>query len=176
MAGLAEKKKAVEELKERLHAAGFTFVADYRGLSVAEMTELRRALRKENVRVQVAKNTLMRRAVADSEYEGLAEYFSGPTAVVFSETDPVAPVKIIKEFLKKAKKKNELRGGFMEGRVLTPAEVEELGNLPSIDELRGKLVGALAWPGNQLVAALSSPHRQLANVLDQYAKTKEGSE
>src|SRR5690606_35280736 len=122
-----EKQQAVEELKKHLSSSVFTFVADYRGLSVAEMTELRAQLRKEDVRVQVAKNTLVRRAIKDSEYEGLSEYLSGPTAVVFSKADPVAPVKIIKEFLKKAKKKNELRGGFMEGRVLTPAQVEELG-------------------------------------------------
>ncbi len=181
VAGLAEKPQMVEkqdvvtQLKKDLESATIAVVADYRGFTVSEMTMLRRELLKNGARFSVVKNTLARRAIEGSEQEGLKSYLQGPTALLLGTGDQVAPVKVLQDFYKKSKKDNEIRGGVLDGKVLTPSEVSELAKLPSLDVLRGKLLGCIASPMNGIVSALSSPQRALVNVLDQYAKQQSGS-
>lgn len=170
MGKLAQKKETVEQLKTQLGKATVAVVADYRGLTVAELTELRHTLYKQKARFTVAKNTLTKHALKDTDLKVLEGYLKGPTALIIGEADQVAPVKTLTEFLKKNKKENEIRGGYLDGKLLSRAEVEQLANLPPIEELRGKLVGAINSPLAGMVAALSSPQRGLVNVLDQYAK------
>jgi len=167
---LAQKKETVAQLKAELDKATIAVVADYRGLSVAELTELRRELYKENARFTVAKNTLTKHALQDSDKAVLNSVLKGPTAIVIGLADQVAPVKILTTFLAKNKKDNEIRGGFLDGKLLSRAEVEQLAKLPPLEELRGQLVGAINSPLAGIVAAISSPQRGLVNVLDQYAK------
>lgn len=176
MTGLAKKESTVEELKVALQDATVAVIADYRGLTVAEMTQLRRELYKENAQFSVVKNTLMRRAIDGTQLEVVGPFLKGPTAIAFGTADQVKPVKILKEFLKKIKKEKEnvIRGGFLDGKALTVKEIDTLAALPSLDELRAKLLGGIASPMNGLVASLSGPQRALVNVLDQYAKTKAG--
>jgi large subunit ribosomal protein L10 len=169
----AKKQVTIDELQAQIEESTVAVVADYRGLTVAEMTELRRALYKEKATFTVAKNTLTLRAIKGSDREVLNNYLKGPTALLLGRADQVAPVKILSEFLSKNKKPNEIRGGFLDGKALSPAEVEQLAKLPSLDELRAKLLGGIASPMNGIVAALSSPQRSLVNVLDQYAKQKQ---
>lgn len=169
----SQKKETVEQLKAALGSATVAVVADYRGLSVAEMTELRRELYKQDAQFTVAKNTLTRRAVDGTDLDVLKEYFKGPTALLLGRADQVLPVKTLKEYFKKNKKENEIRGGFLDGKVLTAAEVEQLATLPSFLELRAKLLGCIASPQSGLVNVLGSQQRALANVLDQYGKQKE---
>ena len=181
MAGLAEKPQVVEkqetteELKGALQGATISLIADYRGLTVSELTALRRELLKEGARFTVAKNTLLRRAAQETGNEALVPFLKGPTAMLVGTGDQVAPVKILKDFLKKNKKPNEIRGGMLDGKALSPREVDELATMPSLDVLRGKLLGCIASPMNGIVSALSSPQRALVNVLDQYAKKQSGS-
>lgn len=170
-----DKNREIDQLKAALNKMTVAVVTDYRGLSVAELTELRAELYKHKAVFSVSKNTLTRRAVAETNNIGLEAYLKGPTALLLGTDDQVQPVKVLKEFLKKNKKENEIRGGFMEGKPLTAREVDELAQLPSLDELRGKLLGCIASPANSLVAAISSPQRGLVNVLDQYAKQKQQS-
>lgn len=167
----ADKNDDIALLKSEIEQATIAVVADYRGMTVAELTDLRRELYKHNAKFSVAKNTLMRRAVKGTPHEALIEHLKGPSAIIFGRADQVQPVKALKEFLKKNKKENEVRGGFMEGKLLSANEVDELAKLPSLDELRGKLLGCIASPLNGLVGALSSPQRSLVNVLSQYQKT-----
>lgn len=176
MGGLAKKQDTTEYIRQELANASIEVVMSYRGLTVAELTELRRQLYKENAKLTVVKNTLGRRVVTGTQKEGMSALFKGPTAILYGTADQVKPVKILKEFLKKIKKEkeNEIRGGFLDGKTLSLAEVNELATLPPIEELRAKLLGGIASPQNGLVASLSGPQRGLVNVLDQYAKTKAG--
>lgn len=170
MGKLAQKKETVESLKSHLSQATIAVVADYRGLSVAELTLLRKELHKENAQFTVAKNTLAIHAIKDTDLEALKDSLKGPTALLIGQADQVAPVKILTEFFKKNKKANQIRAGVLDSKLLSPAEVDQLAKLPPIEELRGKLVGAINSPLSGIVAAISSPQRGLVNVLDQYSK------
>jgi large subunit ribosomal protein L10 len=167
---LAQKQGTVEQLKSELDKATIAIVADYRGLTVAELTELRRELFKQDAQFTVAKNTLTKHALKGTGMSVLNDALKGPTALLIGRADQVAPVKTLTTFLTKNKKPNEIRGGYLDGKLLSRAEVEQLAKLPPIEELRGKLVGAINSPLSGTVAALSSPQRGLVNVLDQYAK------
>lgn len=176
MGKLAQKQETVEQLKAALDKATITVVADYRGLTVAELTELRRELRKEQARLIVAKNTLTKHVTKNGDLKALDPVLKGPTALLVGEGDQVAPVKALTTFLSKYKKtENEIRGGFLDGKLLSRAEVEQLAKLPPLEELRGKLVGAINSPLAGIVGAISSPQRGLVNVLDQYAKRQQES-
>ncbi|HEY9687062.1 MAG TPA: 50S ribosomal protein L10 [Coleofasciculaceae cyanobacterium] len=170
MGKLAQKKETVSQLKAVLDKATIAIVADYRGLTVGELTELRRELLKEQAQFTVAKNTLTIHALEGTGMQVLNDVLKGPTALLLGQADQVAPVKVLTTFLSKNKKANEIRGGYLDGKLLSPAEVEQLAKLPPLEELRGKLVGAINSPLAGTVAALSSPQRGLVNVLDQYAK------
>ncbi len=170
MGKLAQKQETVEQLKSHLSKATIAVVADPRGLSVSELTQLRRELYKENAQFTFAKNTLAIHAIKDTELESLTDSLKGPTALLIGQADQVAPVKILTEFFKKNKKANQIRAGVLDSKLLSPAEVEQLAKLPPIEELRGKLVGAINAPLSGIVSVISSPQRGLVNVLDQYSK------
>lgn len=174
MGKLAQKKETVQDLQQQLGQATVVVVADYRGLTVADLTVLRKALRKENAFFTVAKNTLTNHAIQDSDKKGIESYLKGPTALLIGTGDQVTPVKTLVKFLADNKKPNKLRGGCMDGNQLSAADVEQLAKLPPIEELRGKLVGAINSPLSGIVSAISSPQRGLVNVLDQYAKKLQG--
>lgn len=165
MGKLASKQQTVEMLKSELDGSTVMLVVDYRGLSVAELTTLRKELYKEKAKLKITKNTLLKRARVE-----LSDMLSGPTALLIGKADQVTPVKIVTSYFKKHKKSNTFRGGFLDGRVISPSEVEQLASLPPIEELRGKLVGAVNAPLAGLVQAVSGPQRGLVNVLDQYAQ------
>lgn len=169
VSGLAKKQQTVESLKDVLDGAAVAFVVDYRGLTVSQLTELRRELYKNDAQLTVMKNTMLKRAVEGTEMEPLTEFLAGPTALAIGRSDQVVPIKVVKKYLKDHKMKNEVRGGVLDGKALSEAEVTQLATLPSLDELRGKLLGGIASPLNGLVAAISGPQRGLVNVLDQYA-------
>jgi large subunit ribosomal protein L10 len=167
---LAQKKETTAKIEAALKKATITVVADYRGLTVAELGELRRELLKDKAQLTVAKNTLTKHAISGTDMQVLGDALKGPTALLIGQGDQVAPLKTLTTFLSKNKKPNEIRGGYLDGKLLSRAEVEQLAKLPPLEELRGKLVGAINSPLAGTVAALSSPQRGLVNVLDQYAK------
>ena len=172
----SQKKDTVAQLRAALGEATIAVVADYRGLTVSELTDLRNALFKESAQFTVAKNTLARRAVEGTDLEVLKDYFKGPTALLLGRADQVVPVKLLKDFLKKNKKENEVRGAYLDGQVLSASEVDELAKLPSFNDLRAKLLGCIASPQNGLVNAISSQQRGLVNVLDQYVKQQDAKQ
>jgi len=165
------KAETVEALKAAIAAQRGAVVAEYRGLTVLEITTLRKKLRAIDAEIRVVKNTLIRRAAEGTPFEGLSAHFTGPTAVAFSHGDPVAMAKVMKEFAA-ASPKVTLRAGFVEGRVLSAKDVEILASVPSRDLLLSRLVGGLASSITRLAQALAGPSRKLVYVLESIRKQK----
>jgi large subunit ribosomal protein L10 len=156
-----------QELTASLHAdltdTVCVVVTHQTGLSVDEVTQLRRQMRGAGARYRVTKNRLMRRALEGTAFEGLAPFFTGPTAIAFSR-DPVAAAKAAVEFANRNQKLT-IVGGGLSGQVLDAAAVKALATLPSLDELRGKIIGLINAPATKLAALLQTPGGQLARVL-----------
>lgn len=149
---LDKKKSVVQEITDKLRSSQTTIVVDYRGLDVAEVTQLRKELRDAGVDYKVYKNTLTRRAVANVELEELTETLVGPTAVAFSADDVIAPAKIISEFAKKHEAL-EIKGGVIEGEIATIEQLKELAQLPDHDGLVSMLLSVLQAPIRNLAYA-----------------------
>jgi len=165
----AQKEEQVSALREKLSRATSVFVADYRGLTVEGANDLRSRLRGDaaggEVEYQVVKNSVLRRATSDSDLDVLQEAFNGPTAVAISYGDPAALAKVLVDYAEE-NEVFELKGGFLDGRCLDDREIGTLAKLPSLDELRGKLVGLLQAPATQLVRLLNEPGSQLARLIE----------
>jgi large subunit ribosomal protein L10 len=172
MATLSQKKVAAQQIEEALGEAKIVVLADYRGLSVAEVTQLRRQLRPLGARFLVAKNTLVKRVYGEA-LSGLAPYLKGPTALLLGMEDQVTPLKALQAFLKAGKKTNQVRAAYLDGSVLNEVDVDELGKLPSLDELRGKLVVCINYPLSSLVGALNSVPSALVRAMDQVGAQKQ---
>ncbi|OLO27185.1 50S ribosomal protein L10 [Alkalihalophilus pseudofirmus] len=145
MSVLAKKQEVVTEIANKLRDSKSTIVVDYRGLNVAEVTELRKQLREAGVEFKVYKNTMARRATAEVELSDLDAQLVGPTAIAFGGEDVVAPAKIINEFAKKHEAL-EIKAGVIEGRIATVEEVKALAELPSREGLLSMLLSVLQAP------------------------------
>jgi large subunit ribosomal protein L10 len=162
-----DKEQVVAELVEQLRSTESLIVADYRGLTNADLVELRARVRGSGGRFQVVKNTLTRRAAEEAGAESLLALLEGPTAIAFVEADgdPVAVAKALADTAKDTKVL-ELRGGILSGRALTGDDVEELAKLPAPDVVKSQLVGVVVAPLTQLVGLLAAPVRDLVGLLD----------
>ena len=161
------KQELVETLQSTLQASNLVVVAELKGLTVAELTDFRRKMRAAGAGLKVAKNRLARRALTGTNYAQLDPLFRGPTAIGFS-ADPVAAAKVAVTFAK-TNEKVTIKGGSMNGQLLDKSGVEALATLPSLDELRGKLVGLLVAPATKIAVVVQTPGGQLARVLNAYA-------
>jgi large subunit ribosomal protein L10 len=159
----AKKVEIVDDLRGVFGQAGVVVVTHYKGLSVAEVTELRRGMRNAGARFRVTKNRLAKIALAETAFSPLAELFTGPTAIAYS-ADPVAAPKAAVGFAKR-NDKLVIIGGGLAGNLLSAEQVRALADLPSIDELRARLIGLLTTPAARLVGVLQAPGGQLARVL-----------
>lgn len=164
----AQKEKLVTALQDAFANTACLVVTHQTGMTVAEATDLRRQMRAGGASFKVTKNRLARRALAGTKFEQISPMFTGPTAIAYSR-DPVAAAKIAVEF---ANRNEKLRivGGSLGDRQLDANGVKSLATLPSLDQLRGKLVGLLSSPAARVAAVLQAPGAQLARVLDAYAK------
>ena len=153
------KSQLVSEYSAKFKEASSLVVVDYRGLSVDEVTDLRKSLRNEGVEFKVLKNNISRRAIIDAGYEGLQDMFVGPTAVAYSNDDVVAPARILHGFSKEHSAL-ELKAGFIEGEVATLEQVMELATLPSRDGLLSMLLSVLQAPMRNAAYALSMVAQQ----------------
>jgi large subunit ribosomal protein L10 len=162
-----QKEQVVEELTARLRAADTLLVADYRGLTMPQIDELRTRLLESGARFTVVKNTLTRRAAEAAGTEGLLTLLDGPSAIAFLEADGdmVATAKALADA---ARETNvlEIRGGIMQGRTVTAAEVETLAKLPPAEVLRGQVLGAIVAPLTALAGLLSAPLQNLHGLID----------
>ena len=173
MATKAFKNTKVEEIKESISKAKVAIVSDYRGLSVAEITNLRRRLQKEDGDYTVVKNTLAKLAIKDTPFEGLDEFLNGPSAIVLGFGDEVAPAKVILQYLKEAKKTNEVKGGVLDGKVLSANDIKTISNLPSKQELLAKIMGSLNSPAQGIANTLNGVARALVYAMEEVRKQKE---
>jgi large subunit ribosomal protein L10 len=172
----ADKVAAVDEIANRFRGATASVVTEYRGLSVAQLGQLRRAL-GENANFRVAKNTLVKRAAADAGVDGLDALLTGPTAIAFVTGEPVDAAKAIKDFAK-ANQGLVIKGGYMDGRALTTGEIEKLADLESRDVLLAKLAGAMKGSLSKAAGLFAAPASQVARLAQALAdkKAAEGGE
>ena len=163
----SQKTDAVAQLNNVFNEAGVVVVTRNLGLTVAESTDLRAKMREAGATYQVAKNRLAKIALKDTDYAGIEEYLSGPTALAYS-ADPVAAAKAVVEFAK-TNDRIEVVGGSMGSQVLDEAGVKALASMPSLDELRGKLVGLVNAPATKIAQVVNAPANKLARVFGAYA-------
>ncbi len=163
----AQKKSLVSELKADIAEASTLVVTHYKGLSVAEITDLRRTLGAKNAHFRVVKNTLLRLVAANTEYESLVSYFHGPVAIAFSK-DPVAAAKGVVDFAKK-NDKLVILGGAVNSQKVDVSSIQMLATLPSLDELRAKLIGLINAPATRIASVLQAPGGQVARVIHAYS-------
>lgn len=169
----AEKSEVVTQLNQAFQNAQTVVVAQYSGLTVADMTSLRGRMRAAGGSVKVAKNRLVKLALKGTDAETIADLFKGPTVIAYSK-DPVAAPKVAADFAK-ANEKLVILGGAMGRTSLDPDGVKALASLPSLDELRGKLVGLLVSPATKVAQILAAPAGQLARVVGAYAEKSEAA-
>jgi len=169
----AKKREVIAALHDVFAKTGVVVVAHYAGLTVADMTRLRRDMRSAGGQVKVAKNRLAKLALEGTNAKGIADLLKGPTCLAYSN-DPVAAPKVAVKFAK-ANEKFVILGGAMGTTVLDPQGVSSLANLPSLDELRGKLVGLVQAPASKIARVANEPGAQLARVFAAYGKTGEAA-
>jgi large subunit ribosomal protein L10 len=162
-----QKEQVVDELTQRLRAAETLLVADYRGLTMPQIDELRTRLIESGARFTVVKNTLTRRAAEAAGADALLTLLDGPSAIAFLEADGDM-VAAAKALATSARETNvlEIRGGVMQGRAMTAAEVENLATLPPEDVLRGQVLGAIVAPLTSLAGLLNAPLQNLVGLID----------
>lgn len=165
-----QKQELISQLKEVFGGASIVVVAHYKGLSVTEMTELRSKARETGASFRVTKNRITRLALEGTKFEELSDLFTGPTAIAYSD-DPVAAAKATVDFAKK-NDKLEVLGAIMNGERLDISAVTQLASLPSLDELRAKIISVIQTPATRIAGVTQAPAGQLARVMNAYA-TKE---
>jgi large subunit ribosomal protein L10 len=170
----AEKQVLIDELRTEFGASPHAVLLDFRGLGVNAATEFRRKVRQAGSRYRVVKNSLALRAVKGTPLEGLGPKFEGTTGVAYTATDPVALAKVLVDFQKEHPALT-LKGGIVSGTEMLDAEgVKALSTMPSLPELRARLLGLLQTPASQLVRLLNTPASQLARVLQAHQDKEEG--
>lgn len=159
-----EKEKVIGELHAKMARARTAIVAEPKGLDVATVTALRKKLRDAQVEYRVVKNTLAARAAKGTPVEVVADKFVGPTAIVMSYDDVVAPAKLLAEFMKD-RERFTIRTAVVEGKVVDAKGVAALAKMPGLPELRAQILGTLAQPATMLARIIGTPAQQLARVL-----------
>lgn len=169
-----EKVQVVEELSQLLSGCSIGILTDYRGLTTAEMTDLRRSFRNSEIKYRVVKNTLARFAAEKAGKSDLVSYFEGPVAIAFGYGDIVSPAKVLADYIRAQKTTLTIKGGFTGDRLFTPADIESLASLPSTEILLAKIMAGMQSPIYRLVNCLLNPMRGLVGVLQARAKQLEG--
>ena len=165
----AKKEKEINEIKQRFEESGVVVLAHYSGLNVPQLEELRSKLREQGAVFKVTKNTLAKIAAKGTDYEAIVDMFEGPTGIAISN-DPVSAAKVANDFAKD----NEqfvILGGAMGSVVLDTKGIEQLAKLPSLDELRGKIVGLLQAPATKIARVLQAPAQQVVGVTQAYGQS-----
>lgn len=172
MATKAFKSEKIDAIKANIEKAQVAIITEYSGLSVEEITKLRREVQKSGGDYMVTKNTLAKIAIKGTSYEAMAEKLTGPIALAFGFEDPVSPAKAVSKFIKDTKK-GEIVGAVLDGKLLSAEETKALANLPSKSELYAKMLGSINSPASGIVgsinAVMSQLTRAMAAVRDQKA-------
>ncbi len=168
-----QKGQAISDFTENIGQATNAFVLDFKGITVPQVTELRKQVRESGSDYVVVKNTLALIAVKDSPLTKLSNHFTGMTAIAYNTTDPVALAKVLTKFAKDVPTM-KFKGALLAGQVVAPGEIQSIANLPSRDELLGKLLYLMQHPIRGLAVVLNGTIRNIAVVLDQIAQQKGG--
>jgi large subunit ribosomal protein L10 len=168
----AEKAATVADITARLKATSTAVLADYRGMTVGQMRDLRTKLRGGGVEMIVVKNTLARRAATAAGYEPLSAELAGPIAMLFAADDVSAPARILNEYIR-ANRKMVIKAGLLEGQVIKADAVTELADLPSREVLLSRLLGAMQAPLGNLASVLQAPLTKLARTIEAVRSQKE---
>jgi large subunit ribosomal protein L10 len=163
-----EKQELVSSFREVFQSSAVVVVTHYSGMTVGEMTDLRGRMRKAGANFKVTKNRLTRIALEDTNFKSLADLFTGPTGIAFS-ADPVAAAKVAVNYAKD-NEKLVILGGAFNGQLLDVKGVQTLAELPSLDELRARLVGMIQTPATRIAGIMAAPAGQVARVIGAYAK------
>jgi large subunit ribosomal protein L10 len=172
-----EKEQSVLEIKEKLNKASSIYLTDFSGLTVAETNELRDEFFNANVEYKVLKNTLVKKALEQSDvkfsdkYEKLNEFLKGPTGIIFAFDDPVSPAKIIKKFYDKSEKP-KLKLALVENIAYEGKQLNDLASLPSKPEIISSIIGSLNAPISGIIGSINAVIRDLASVIEEVAKKK----
>jgi large subunit ribosomal protein L10 len=166
-----DKQETIERYQDGLASAPHAFLVNFQGITVPQATDLRNRVRDQGATFEVVKNTLARRAVEGRDLGQLVDHFQGPTAVAYSEGDPVSLAKALTEFRKEFPV-IEFKGGMVEGKVIDASDVDAIAQMPSREELLAKLLFLLQSPITRLARGLAAIPRQLVVVLDQIEKQK----
>ena len=161
-----DKVETIEDLKSRLDGVKTVLLAEYRGLTVSQLSDLRKQLKAVSAEYKIVKNRLARLAIASSELSGLTAALTGPTGMVLAKGDPVSVAKTLQTFTR-TNQALVLKVGVVDGQMLEPAGLKALADLPSREALRAQIVGAITGPLTQLVSLLQAPQRELVYVLEQ---------
>ncbi len=169
----SEKKDFVSRLKDDFSSSASVIVAEYSGLTVSEAESLRKEMRANGAKFKVTKNRLTKLALAETQFKDISDLFKGPTAVAYS-TDPVAPAKVAVSFEKKFEKFNIIGGGY-NGEKIDRDRIDFLAKLPSLDELRGKLIGLISAPAQKITSITIEPGAQIARLLSSKSSNSQES-
>jgi large subunit ribosomal protein L10 len=169
-----KKAQIIDNLQEVISRCSVGVLTDYRGLTAAEMTELRRQLRGAGIEYRVVKNTLARFAVERAGRDELASFFEGPVAIAFGYGDITEPAKALAAYMQETKLEIAIKGGFLPEGLLSPSEIDELSKLPSREILLARVVGGIQSPISALVSRLAAPMTGLVGVLQSRIKQLEG--
>tara|TARA_B100000579_G_C22475455_1_gene685397 strand:- start:45 stop:557 length:513 start_codon:yes stop_codon:yes gene_type:complete len=159
----SEKKEFVQKLKDEIDSSSSVIVAHYSGLTVDESEQLRAEMRSNGAKFKVTKNRLTKLALEQTQFKDIADLFTGPTAIAFSD-DPVAPAKVAVSFEKKLEKFKIIGGGY-DGEKIDLEKINFLATLPSIDELRGKIIGLISAPAQKIALIVKEPASQMARLV-----------
>ncbi len=169
-----EKAQQVAQVREKFQAAKMAIVTEYRGLTVAQMTRLRRDIRQASGEYQVIKNTLVRRALEETVYGSLARFLEGPTGWVFGYDDPVTLSKILVKFVEE-NEKLAIKGALLDGEFMDQAKVKVLAKMPSRSELQAKLLAVMQAPAVQFLRLIQEPGARMVRLVEALRKGKSES-
>ena len=169
-----EKQEVIDELHEKFARAKVAILTGYSGINVEQITELRSKLRASKVEYRVVKNTLARKAAEGTGISPLMDHFVGPIGIALGYDDVVAPAKVLAEF-SKTQAKLELKVGVLDGKLLKQADLKALASLPSLNSLRGKIVGLLVAPATKIAQLSNAPAAKLARVIQAHASKGEAA-
>jgi len=169
----SDKNNFVNKMKDELTNASSIVVAHYSGLSVLETDDLRKEMRNNGAKFRITKNRLTKLALVETQFKDIADLFSGPTAIAYS-SDPVAPAKVAVNFEKKSKN-FEIIGGGYDGEKIDKEKINFLATLPSLDELKGQIIGLIMAPAQKIASIVKEPGGQLARLMSSRSKQLEES-
>jgi len=169
----SEKKDFVAKLKDEFSNSSSIIVAEYSGLTVGESESLRKEMRANGTKFKVTKNRLTKLAISETQFKDISELFKGPTAIAYSD-DAVAPAKVAVSFEKKFEKFKIIGGGY-NGEKIDKEKIDFLAELPSLDELRGKMIGLISAPAQKIASITIEPGAQIARLISSNSSNKQES-